>query len=79
MRKNTLKFPGKNEEGRENLESVIRKEDKWSEVSTLDIFALSKVVSTKSWSAKLLDKILSFGRKESKVEVKLKIKKDEEE
>ena len=62
MRKNTLKFPGKNEEGREDLESVIKKEDKWQEVSTLDPFALTKVVSTKSWPAKLLDKILSFGR-----------------
>ena len=78
-RKNILKFPGKNEDGRQELEGIIKKEDKWAEVSTLDNHALSRVVSSKSWPAKLLDKILSFGRKESKVEVRLKQMKDSEE
>jgi len=52
------KWPGKSEEGRDALESIIKKAERWDEVSTLDVYALSK--ATQDWPESLMNKIKRF-------------------
>jgi hypothetical protein len=44
-----LKFPGKNEDGRREMEGVIKCAGKWPEVSALDVPALVKMVEENRW------------------------------
>lgn len=52
------KYPGKTDQGRRELENIIKKAGKWEDVSTLDIFALTK--ATENWSESLSNKIKRF-------------------
>ncbi len=54
------KWPGKSEEGRDDLENIIKKAELWDEVSTLDTFALSKAVQ--DWPEDLIKKLKRFQR-----------------
>lgn len=53
-----VKWPGKTDEGRKELEAIIKKAGKWDDVSTLDVFALPKV--TGKWPEDLTNKIKRF-------------------
>jgi putative RecB family exonuclease len=55
-----IEFPYKNTKEREELEKIIREAGKWNEVSSLDVFTLSRIVKTKEWSSELLKKIEKF-------------------
>jgi putative RecB family exonuclease len=74
-----LKFPGKSEEGRKDLEGVITCAGKWPEVSTLDTTALTKVVEERRWEQPLIDSVTAFAHLEESCSVYLsKVKEGEE-
>ncbi len=61
------KFPGKSEDGREQLEDLLRKEGKWDEISTLDLFALAKAMN--EWDPHLREKIAKFAKNEKRRQI----------
>ena len=56
-----LKFPGKNEPDREELDNTITQAGKWLKVSQLDRTALTQIVEGGLWDKELIDKILKYG------------------
>jgi len=53
-------FPGKNDDGRPELEEFVRGAGKWDEVSQLDVRALTGVLEGQDWPPKLLEKLREF-------------------
>ena len=74
-----LKFPGKNDPGRDELEAVIAGAGKWGEVSALDTTARVKVVEKGRWEQPLLDEVSSFARLEETCSVYLSKLKEADE
>jgi len=74
-----LKFPGKNDEDREDLDMLIIEANKWMEVSQLDTASLAKAVESGSWDKELVDEVLKFGRIEESPSVRLSKLKEVEE
>lgn len=54
------KFPGKKDDGRAELDALIKDEGKWLEVSDLNATALLKAVKSDVWSPELVKKILEY-------------------
>lgn len=73
-----LKFPGKNEPGREELDKTIIEVGKWQEVSQLDTTALVKVVQLGLWDKELTDEIMRYGEIEQTSAIYLSKLKDGE-
>jgi len=74
-----LKFPGKNEPGRGELDSVIVKAGKWQDVSQLDTTALTRIVEGGLWDKELVDEIMKYSLVEKTSAVYLsKLKEGEE-
>ncbi len=74
-----LKFPGKNEPGRQELDSTIVKAGKWQDVSQLDTTALTRIVEGRLWDKELVDEVMKYGRIEETSAVYLsKLKEGEE-
>ena len=63
-KKEKLAFPSKQSEERKKLDEIIRSSEKWDEVSTLDTFALEKIVRSKKWNEDLLNNIKKFSKTE---------------
>lgn len=61
------KFPGKSEDGRAQLEELLKMEGKWDEISTLDIFALAKAMD--EWDPHLREKIAKFAKNEKRRQI----------
>lgn len=61
----SVKFPPKNTEERESLVKVLEKIGKLSDVSDLDIYALSGVLKNKEWEKHDLDRLHKFVTKET--------------
>ena len=57
-----LKFPGKNEEGRQELDRMITEAGTWMEVSQLDTTSLVRVVEDGLWDKELIDQVMKYGR-----------------
>jgi RecB family exonuclease len=74
-----LKFPGKNEAERQELDDMIVQADKWLEVSQLDTVALTRVVEEGLWDIELIDEVMKYGRIEESSSVYLSKLKDDEE
>ncbi len=74
-----LKFPGKNEPERADLDGVVKQAEKWSEVSQLDTAALTRIVEDGLWDKELIGQVLQYGRIEETSSVYLSKLKDEEE
>lgn len=74
-----LKFPGKNDEGRDRLETIIREAGKWDDVSTLDTTALKEVIEVEAWSQELVEQVMEYGQPEQSSSVRLSKLKEEEE
>jgi len=72
-----LKFPAKNEPGREELDNMIIEADKWLEVSQLDTTALTKVIEGGLWDKELIDEVLKYGRIEETSSIYLSKLKEE--
>lgn len=74
-----LRFPGKNDDKRQELDERIKAAGKWMEVSQLDTTLLSHVVNDESWSTDLIEEVRRYGRLEEATSVRLlKLKEDEE-
>lgn len=73
-----IKFPGKNELERVELNKIIKDADKWKEVSILDTGALEDVVTENLWTKDLIKKVMKFGRIEELESVSLTKLKDKE-
>lgn len=73
-----LKFPGKKEEGREELDSIIVEAGRWMEVSDLNTSALAHAVEDGQWDKDLNDRVMEYGRVEETSTVILSKKKMEE-
>jgi len=56
-----LSFPGKNDPGRANLETVVKKAGIWDEVATLDTFVLSKKLQDHHWPSDRIAEIKKIG------------------
>ncbi len=69
-------FPNKGEEGRGELEALIKNAGKWELVSDLNVYSLTKVMS--DWSPGLIEKIKEFQKKEESCRIYLSNLKDEE-
>lgn len=75
-----LKFPGKSDEMRSELENTIKRAEKWDEVSQLDTTALGEAVESVKWNKKLIDSIMKYGTIEESRSVRLsKLKEDKED
>ena len=72
-----LKFPGRIEEERQELDNVILEAGKWMEVSQLDITALTRAVEGSLWDKELIDEVLKYGRIEETSSIYLSRLKDE--
>lgn len=59
-----MKFPGRKEPGREDLEQSLRAAGKWDEVSSLDVFTLGKIIEKNGWDDVLIERIKTFGTPE---------------
>ena len=57
-----LRFPGKNDEERQELDEVIKQAGKWAEVSQLDTASLIRVVANNLWNKDLINKVMKCGR-----------------
>lgn len=75
--KDVLKFPGKSEEGRKELETLIKESDLWEKFSSLDTFLLSKIVQEKRLPPILTSQILQHAEKGLVEKIYLKKKENE--
>ena len=73
-----LKFPGKRDAERAELDVIVREAGKWDEVSELDTTALAGVVEKGLWTKDLVDKVMEYGRIEESNTVRLSRLKDDE-
>jgi putative RecB family exonuclease len=71
-----FRFPGKNDEGRAELEDFLEKSGLLKDVSALDTFMLSRKMDEKDWPDDIKKALEKFGRKELIEKIYLK-KKDE--
>jgi len=73
-----MKFPGKSDEGREELECTLMAAGKWPDVSQLDTAELAKAIERGDWDEKLVDEVAKYSRLEETTAIYLsKLKEDE--
>jgi len=70
-----IKFPGWKDSGRAALDKLIKASGKWDEVSSLDVFALSKAVQSGKWDLEILEKIKEHGNNDPTLWIKVFPKK----
>jgi putative RecB family exonuclease len=73
-----LKFPGKSESERKELNDAIKQAGKWMEVSQLDTTSLTRVIENGLWSEELINQVLKYGRIEETSAIYLSKLKDDE-
>lgn len=73
--KQKISFPTKNSEARKTLEDILRQLNKIEEVSTLDTYALEKIIKEGEWDEIILEKIKDFYKIETVKSVNLSKKK----
>ena len=73
-----LKFPGKNEAGRQQLDSTLMEAGKWTEVSQLDTASLVRIIEGGLWDKELIDEVMKYGKIEEVGSIYLSRLKDEE-
>ncbi len=73
-----LKFPGKNDAERQELDETIREAGKWAEVSQLDTASLARIVENSLWSKDLIDEVMKYGRIEETNSISVSKLKDDE-
>jgi putative RecB family exonuclease len=74
-----LKFPGKNDAGRQELDSTLIEAGKWPEVSQLDTSLLARAIEGGQWDKGLIDEVMKHGRIEPVSSIHISKLKDEEE
>lgn len=70
-----IKFPSWKDPGRAALDKLIKSSGKWDEVSSLDIFALSKAVQSGNWDLEILEQIKEHGNTDPTLWIKVFPKK----
>ena len=73
-----IKFPGKSEAERVELDKLVKDIGKWDEVSQLDTGALGEVVENNLWTKDLIKKVMKYGRIEESESVSLSKFKEKE-
>jgi len=73
-----FKPPRKNTEEREELENMLKKLKKWDEISTLDSFALNRIIIDEQWPKEILNKVKKFGKIEETPRISLSKRRDVE-
>jgi len=73
-----IKFPGSKEEGREELEELIREAGRWEEGSSLNTKTLEKIAREGSWPPELLKKLKLYQSLEESARLRLADLKEEE-
>ncbi len=74
-----LKFPGKSETERQELDELIVQAGKWPEVSQLDTTALNRIIEEGLWDKELINEVMNYGRIEETSAIYLsKLKEGEE-
>lgn len=66
-----FRFPGKNDLGRPALEKIVKENGKWEEVSSLDVFALSKALQKGAWEPEFIAQIKKLGTPDKSLWIKL--------
>ena len=74
-----LKFPGKNDKERKELDSILMNAGKWAEVSQLDTILLGRFIEDKQWTPELIEQVMKYGKIEETSSVYLSRLKREEE
>lgn len=74
-----LKFPGKNEAERQELDAIIARAGKWPEVSQLDTTMITRIVEGGLWDKELIDEVMKYGRIEESSSVYLSKLREEED
>ena len=74
-----LKFPGKNDAGRQELDSTLIEAGKWPEVSQLDTSLLARAIEGGQWDKGLIDEVMKHGIIEPVSSIHISKLKDEEE
>ncbi len=74
-----LKFPGKGEKGRKDLEELIHEAGKWAEVSQLDTAALGRALEAGKLDLGLAERVQEFSKIEESSAIRLSRLKEEEE
>ena len=59
-----LKFSGKSDIERKELENIVCETGKWAKVFQTDITSLASVVDSKLWSKELMEQIVKYGKNE---------------
>ena len=77
--KETIKYPGKNDPGREQLNKIIREAGKWEELSCLDTYALTDALRSNSIPPEQTARIESLVEKVKNVKVSLSKKKEDDD
>ncbi|HEY78818.1 MAG TPA: PD-(D/E)XK nuclease family protein [Dehalococcoidia bacterium] len=74
-----LKFPGKNDAGRQELDSTLIEAGKWPEVSQLDTALLARAIEGGQWDKGLIYEVMKHGRIETVSSIHISKLKDEVE
>ena len=74
-----LKFPGKNDAGRQELDSILIEAGKWPEVSQLDTALLARAIEGGQWDKGLIYEVMKHGRIETVSSIHISKLKDEVE
>ncbi len=64
-------FPGRNDNGRQALETLLKREGKWEEVSSLNTVALSKALQNGAWGLELSSEVQKHGTPHKSLWVKV--------
>lgn len=72
------KFPAKADVERAELDDLLKKEDKWQEVTDLNVYALAKAMKSGAWSPELVKKIEEYQRMEKGYRLTLSALKEKE-
>ncbi|MEM5812725.1 MAG: PD-(D/E)XK nuclease family protein [Candidatus Aenigmatarchaeota archaeon] len=74
-----VKVPNKDEPGREEVESIVKRLGLWKDVSVLDTFALSKIIQNNDCPKEFIDKLMPYLRKEKLSRIYLRAMENERE
>jgi len=77
--KQKISCPPKGSEERKELEMVLKESDKWDEVSDIDVRAVEKAINEERWDKRIIDKIKSFLKIETRKSVSLSKLQNKEE
>jgi len=74
-----IKFPGSEEEGRAELEGLIKGAGRWEEVSSLSVSTLARIAREESWPPELLEQLKQYQSLEESAGLRLTNLKEENE